>query len=96
MKVKVFRLGTVFIKVSFLILLIILCENDFVLIKYTLKYLDIKGYLLLRLNQKGTGTVEVPGVSQRLWPKPPGDMHSSPGVTSGTCREAESGIQKTS
>ena len=57
MNVKVFRLGTVFIKVSFLILLIILCENDFVLIKYTLKYLDIKGYLLLRLNQKGTRTV---------------------------------------
>lgn len=43
MKIKVFRLGTVFTKVNFLILLIILCENDFVRIKYTLKYLDIKG-----------------------------------------------------
>ena len=48
-KVKFFRLDTVFIKVNFLILLIILCENDFVLIKYTLNYLDIKGYLLLSL-----------------------------------------------
>ena len=57
MKIKVFRLGTVFTKVSFLILLLILCENDFVHIKYTLKYLDIKGYLLLCLNLKGTATV---------------------------------------
>lgn len=57
MKIKVFRLGTVFTKVSFLILLLILCENDFVRIKYPLKYLDIKRYLLLCLNLKGSGTV---------------------------------------
>lgn len=48
-EVKFFRLDTVFIKVNFLILRIILCENDFVLIKYTLNFLDIKGYLLLSL-----------------------------------------------
>ena len=35
-------------------------------------------------------------VSQPLQPTPPGDMHSSPGVSSGTCGEAESGTQKTS
>lgn len=49
MKFNVFSLDLVFINVNFLILLIILHENDFVLMKYILKYLDIKGYCICYL-----------------------------------------------
>lgn len=47
MKLKVSRSNTILINVNFVNLLIILCENDFVLMKCILKYLDIKGHCYL-------------------------------------------------
>lgn len=49
MKFKVFSVDTVFINVNFLVLLIIVYENDIVLMKYVLKYLGIKGYCICYL-----------------------------------------------
>lgn len=67
MKAKVFRLGTVFVKVSFLILLIILCENDFVPYKIHTEVFRYKGVFVTLSKPEGHGDC----LSVKSVPTPP-------------------------